>query len=154
MRLLILSLLISLDFLSKKIIFHFIELNEYFSLISFIDFIHIQNYGISFGLFAGILPPWFIILSGSLMVIFLFFWMLKTTNKLDMWGILLIIIGAISNIGDRLINNYVLDFILLHYNQYYWPAFNFADVYISIGFLIIIIETYNIFKTKLKEKND
>ena len=154
MKLLILILLILLDFLSKKIIFHFIELNKLISIIPFIDFTHIHNYGISFGLFAGILPTWFIILLGLVMVIFLFFWMLKTTNKLDMWGILLIIIGAISNIGDRLINNYVLDFILLHYNQYYWPAFNFADIYISIGIIIIIIQSFKIFKTRLKDINE
>ena len=154
MRLLIVTLLIFLDFFSKKIIFLFIQFNKLISIMPFIDFTHIHNYGISFGLFAGILPSWFIIISGSVMVIFLFFWMLKSSNKLEMWGILLIISGAISNIGDRLINNYVLDFILLHYNQYYWPAFNFADIYISIGVLVIIIETYKMSKTRLKDKND
>ena len=71
-----------------------------------------------------------------------------------MWGILLIIAGAISNIGDRLINNYVLDFILLHHNQHFWPAFNFADIYISVGVMIIIIESYKIYKTRLKYNND
>ena len=152
MRLLIVTLLIFLDFFSKKIIFLFIQFNKLISIMPFIDFTHIHNYGISFGLFAGILPSWFIIISGSVMVIFLFFWMLKSSNKLEMWGILLIISGAISNIGDRLINNYVLDFILLHYNQYYWPAFNFADIYISIGILIVIIESFKIFKTRLKDK--
>ena len=154
MRLLIVILLIFSDFFSKKIIFHSIELNKLISIVPFFDLTHIHNYGIAFGLFAGILPLWFIILSGLVMVIFLFFWMLKTTNKLDMWGILLIIIGAISNIGDRLINNYVLDFILLHYNQYYWPAFNFADIYISVGIIIIIIQSFKIFKTRLKDNNE
>ena len=154
MRLLIVTLLIFLDFFSKKIIFLFIQFNKLISIMPFIDFTHIHNYGISFGLFAGILPSWFIIISGSVMVIFLFFWMLKSSNKLEMWGILLIISGAISNIGDRLINNYVLDFILLHYNQYYWPAFNFADIYISIGILIVIIESFKIFKTRLKDNNE
>mgnify|MGYP001297764064 FL=1 len=154
MRLLIVILLVFSDFFSKKIIFHSIELNKLISIVPFFDLTHIHNYGIAFGLFAGILPFWFIILSGSVMVIFLFFWMLKTTNNLEMWGILLIIIGAISNIGDRLINNYVLDFILLHYNQYYWPAFNFADIYISIGIIIIIIQSFNIFKPRLKDINE
>ena len=87
------------------------------------------------------------------MVIFLFFWMLKSSDKLEKWGILLIIAGAISNIGDRLLNNYVLDFIFLHYNQqYYWPAFNFADIYISIGILIIIIESFKKFKIRKENK--
>jgi len=154
MRLLIVALLIFSDFFSKKIIFHSIELNKLISIVPFFDLTHIHNYGISFGLFAGILPQWFIIVTGLVIVIFLFFWMIKTTNKLEMWGILLIIIGAISNIGDRLINNYVLDFILFHYNQYYWPAFNFADIYISIGITIIIIQSFKIFKTRLKDNNE
>ena len=80
--------------------------------------------------------------------------MYKINNKLEKLGLLLIITGAIANIGDRLINNYVLDFIYLHYNQYYWPAFNFADIYISIGIIIIIIQSFKIFKTRLKDINE
>ena len=154
MKLLILVLLIFLDFLSKQIIFYFVKLNQLISLVSFVDITHIHNYGIAFGLFAGVLPQWFIIISGVVIMIFLFFWLFKASNKLEKWGILIIIAGAISNIGDRFINNYVLDFIFLHYKQYYWPAFNFADVYISTGVLLIIIENYKMFKTRLKDNND
>ena len=68
----------------------------------------------------------------------LFFIMLKTKENYEKWAIILIISGAISNIIDRAINNYVLDFIYLHYKDYYWPAFNLADIYISLGILIII----------------
>ena len=154
MKLLILILLILLDFLSKKIIFNFIELYKDISIAPFIDITHIHNYGISFGLFAGVLPMWLIVLFGVIIIIFLLFWMFKVSNKFEKWGILLIIAGAISNIGDRLVNNYVLDFIFLHYKQHYWPAFNFADIYISVGVLIILIESYKIFKTRLKDTND
>ena len=154
MKLLILILLIILDFLSKKIIFDFIELYKTISIVPFLDITHIHNYGISFGLFAGVLPMWLIVSFGVIIIIFLLFWMFKVSSELEKWGILLIIAGAISNIGDRLMNNYVLDFIFLHYKQYYWPAFNFADIYISIGVLIIFIECYKIFKTSLKGTND
>ena len=154
MKLLILIILIILDFLSKKIIFDFIELYKHISIVSFIDITHIHNYGISFGLFAGVLPTWLIVLFGIIIIIFLLFWMFNVSSELEKWGILLIIAGAISNIGDRLMNGYVLDFIFLHYKQYYWPAFNFADIYISIGVLIIFIECYKIFKTSLKGTND
>ena len=154
MKLLILILLILLDFLSKKIIFNFIELYKDISIAPFIDITHIHNYGISFGLFAGVLPMWLIVLFGVIIIIFLLFWMFTVSNKLEKWGILLIIAGAISNIGDRLMNNFVLDFIFLHYKHYYWPAFNFADIYISVGVIIIILESYKIFKTRLKKYND
>ena len=65
---------------------------------------------------------------------------------------MLIISGAVSNIGDRAINNFVLDFIFLHYKDFYWPAFNFADIYISIGVLIIIVESLKILKRDKKLK--
>ena len=98
MKLLILSLLILLDFLSKKIIFHFVELNKFISLVSFIDITHIHNYGFSFGLFAGVLPSGCIVVSGIIIIILLLLWAIKTSNIIEKWGILFIIAGAISNI--------------------------------------------------------
>ena len=74
--------------------------------------------------------------------------MFQISNSLEKWGLLLIITGAVSNLGDRIINDYVLDFIYMHYNNFYWPAFNFADIYITIGVLIIIYANFMIFKKK------
>ena len=54
---------------------------------------------------------------------------------------------------EKLVNNYIMvnimkylfitmhHFIYLHYNDFYWPAFNFADIYITIGVLLIL---YNV----------
>ena len=53
------------------------------------------------------------------------------------------LLKTVSNILDRLIHGYVIDFISIHYNKFYWPAFNLADIYITIGILMII---FNIFK--------
>tara|TARA_Y100000590_G_C15707241_1_gene1009082 strand:- start:2103 stop:2555 length:453 start_codon:yes stop_codon:yes gene_type:complete len=150
MKTIIVITLILIDFFSKKIIFNYIELNQIIFINPFLDFTHIHNYGISFGLFAGTLPAWLIALLGIIITIFLYFWMIKTDNEIEKIGILLIISGAISNIGDRILNNYVLDFIFLHYNNFYWPAFNFADIYISIGIILVIIESYRMFKKKNK----
>ena len=52
------------------------------------------------------------------------------------------IIGALSNIIDRLINSYVVDFILLHYENFYWPAFNLADIYITIGIIMLVMSFF------------
>ena len=112
------------------------------------DFAHIHNYGISFGLFSGIFPSWIIIVVGSIFTIILFYWMLQISNTLEKWGFLFIIAGAVSNLSDRIINDYVLDFIYMHYINFYWPAFNLADIYITLGLLIIIYENFIIFKKK------
>ena len=50
----IIIILVFLDFLSKKIIFNFIELNNFVSILPFMYITHIHNYGISFGLFSGL----------------------------------------------------------------------------------------------------
>ena len=70
----------------------------------------------------------------------------NSKDLLEKWGLFIIISGAISNIIDRIINGYVIDFIYLHISNFYWPAFNFADIYISIGILMVIINIINKFK--------
>ena len=154
MKIIFFCFLVFLDFITKQAAFNLINLNQIISIAPFVDLTHVHNYGISFGLFAGLLPMWLIVLLGVIVVILLIFWVIKTSNKIEKWAILLIIAGAISNIGDRLINNYVLDFILLSYKQFYWPAFNFADIYISVGVLMIIMQNIRIFNNRLNKKND
>ena len=152
MKFFIFIILVFFDFFSKKLIKNFIDYNEFISLNFFLDITHIHNYGISFGLFSGFFSSQLIVFISIIIVILIFFWMQKSVNYIEKWGFLLIISGAISNIGDRAINNFVLDFIFLHYKDFYWPAFNFADIYISIGVLIIIVESLKILKRDKKLK--
>ena len=46
------------DFFSKKIIYDNIDLNSFITINKFFDIIHIHNFGISFGLFAGLVSHW------------------------------------------------------------------------------------------------
>tara|TARA_B100000965_G_scaffold398309_1_gene416228 strand:+ start:888 stop:1346 length:459 start_codon:yes stop_codon:yes gene_type:complete len=144
-------ILIFFDFLSKVIIYNTIELHKFVYILPFLDFAHIHNYGISFGLFAGILDHKIIIIIGSIVTLFFIYILLKSRDIFEKWALLLIISGAISNILDRTLNNYVLDFIYLHYKDFYWPAFNFADIYITFGIIMILIKLVKemIYKTKL-----
>ena len=53
----------------------------------------------------------------------------------------LILGGAIGNVIDRLLHGYVVDFILVHYqNSWTFPAFNVADSAISIGAALLILD--------------
>ena len=101
--------LIILDFITKKIVFNYLSLNSFKKILPVLDLAHIHNYGISFGLFSGTFPPWVIILFTSVITIVIIYFMIQASNKVEKWGLTLIIAGAISNILDRLINNYVLD---------------------------------------------
>ena len=148
MKLFIFFLLILLDYSTKKLIFNLIDLNTFVTILPFMDITHLHNYGITFGLFSGIFPAWVIVLVGTIFTIFIVLWMVRISNSLEKWGLLLIIAGAVSNLADRIINDYVLGFIYMHYKNFYWPAFNFADIYITIGVLIIIYENFMILKRK------
>ena len=56
-----------------------------------------------------------------------------------------IIGGSLGNGLDRLINGYVIDFLQVHWKENYFPIFNVADIFISIGGFFLVI-------TILKEK--
>ena len=98
------------------------------------------NTGIAFGLFSDKTNITFIL---SLLV---FFWLITQfsnveSNSLEFYSLILILGGAIGNLGERaynlitLNNGKVTDFIEL----LFIPSFNFADTYITIGITLLII---------------
>ena len=131
--------LVAFDLLSKKIVFDSIDLHTFISLTFFLDLTHIHNFGVSFGLFSGLISPWLLIILGLLVVGFIFYLMKSASDMFEEWSLLIIISGALSNIIDRIFNGYVIDFIYFHYKDFFWPAFNFADIYITIGIIMIVI---------------
>lgn len=46
--------------------------------------------------------------------------------------------GAIGNFIDRMLYGEVVDFLLVHWRGYYWPAFNVADSCITLGVLVLL----------------
>jgi signal peptidase II len=57
-------------------------------------------------------------------------------------GLALIIGGALGNLYDRLTLGHVVDFVLLHYRGWYYPAFNVADSAITVGAAALIIDSF------------
>ena len=141
-------LLVLADLLSKYIVFNFIDLYKFIKITKFLDITHIHNFGVSFGLFSETIPSLVIIFISILVVFFIMYLLLNSQDILEQWGLFIIICGAIANIIDRSLNGYVIDFIYFHLYQFYWPAFNFADIYISIGIIMII---FNMLKKIKKE---
>ena len=54
----------------------------------------------------------------------------------------LILGGALGNLVDRALAGYVVDFIVLHYRGWYFPAFNLADAAITVGAGLLILDTF------------
>ena len=51
--------------------------------------------------------------------------------------------GAIGNGIDRVRFGFVVDFISLHYDSMAWPTFNVADLVISLGVLLLILNSFS-----------
>ena len=122
-----------------------------------IELVHAKNEGIAFGIGSGIKygPVILGILSIITVLFLLFFYYLYTPRrKIDTVSIALISGGALGNLIDRFMNSgKVLDFIQLKFVN--WPAFNFADISIVAGVIILVISIAfdNAEKSNKKTKN-
>jgi signal peptidase II len=48
--------------------------------------------------------------------------------------------GAVGNLIDRIAYGAVIDFLDVHYEVLHWPAFNVADIAISCGAILLIVD--------------
>ena len=71
-------------------------------------------------------------------------WMARTPKQdwLIRYSLMFIIGGAIGNLIDRVRLEYVVDFIHFHWQQHYFPAFNIADMAITFGAMLMILEVF------------
>ena len=64
------------------------------------------------------------------------------SDNLDKLIFSIIIGGALGNLYDRLLYNAVPDFIDLHYNTFHWFTFNVADIFITLGVIIMVLREF------------
>jgi len=63
-------------------------------------------------------------------------------QQLLAYALAFILGGALGNLVDRALQGYVVDFLVFHYETYYFPAFNVADTAITIGAGLLIIDMF------------
>jgi len=139
--------LIVLDLITKIIVSNTLELNQFIQVNSFFSIVYVKNFGVSFGILSGILPFWFFVLIGLLVVALIAYLSSISQKLLEKKAYFIIIIGALANIIDRSVNGFVTDFISFNYKNLFWPAFNFADIYITVGIIMLILSFFS--KTKV-----
>jgi signal peptidase II len=111
-------------------------------VLPFFNLVLVWNRGVSFGLLGGAaLPPWLLAAFAGLVAIGLAVWLARASGGWLVVGIGLIIGGAVGNIVDRLRYGAVADFLDFHIGVYHWPAFNVADASITVGVVLLIIDS-------------
>ena len=117
-----------------------LENNLEIKISSFINLNLIWNKGIAFGLFSYGEKFEYNLLTGLIiMIIAIVFLMIIKTKGFEKYGFLMILGGALGNIFDRLYYSAVPDFIEIYYKNFHWFVFNVADIFITVGVLMLII---------------
>ena len=139
--LLVLSIFL-LDRFSKVYLIHLDKKyigSEIFSS-KFLNIRLIWNEGIAFGFFSFSEIYLYNILTGLiLIIIFIILIMILKSEGFKKYSLLIIFGGALGNVFDRIFYKAVPDFIDLHYGELHWFIFNFADVFITIGVIFMIL---------------
>ena len=125
----------------NEVIINFSE--NVFFINNFINIDLIWNTGIGFGFLStesSLIYNLVSALVGVVIVILCYFTIISEVTDKLIYAI--IIGGAIGNFYDRLIFNAVPDFIDLHYDRYHWFTFNVADIFITLGIIIFLINEF------------
>jgi signal peptidase II len=109
-----------------------------------LDFVLTWNRGVSFGVGNGAGDYNVLVFSGLAVAIggFLVAWMAKTTDRLVLLSLGLVVGGAIGNVVDRLRFGAVVDFLYVHVGAFdWWPVFNVADSAVCIGAALLVFDS-------------
>ena len=131
-----------LDRISKLIIINMESLYgiKSYSVSSFLNFELIWNEGIAFGMLSFNDGFYYNIITMIIVIItMVIFLLMIKSSYIEKYGFLMVFGGSLGNIFDRLYYSSVPDFIDIHFNNFHWFIFNVADIFITLGVIILII---------------
>jgi signal peptidase II len=131
------------QFTKYWIILYVMQPPQVIEVFPFFNLVMGWNYGVSFGMLnsAPEISTWLLPSVVITIITGLLFWLFRVDNLRQAIGLGFIIGGAIGNLIDRLIFGAVADFLDFHIMGYHWPAFNIADAAITVGAIVMIIDT-------------
>ena len=138
----IVLLIFFFDRISKIIVINLDEnsFSDYLFASKFLNIHLIWNKGIAFGLFSFDQDKFYSFLTIFIFVIVLIiFFMIVKSKGIRKYALLMIFGGALGNLYDRMSFKAVPDFIDFHIGDLHWFIFNVADIFITIGVIVMII---------------
>ncbi len=140
------ALVLVLDQITKMLVMNrLIAYQEVIPLTGFFNLVHVHNTGAAFSLFAD-QPGWqrgFFMAVGIVAAGLMVYLLRKTRERpLFCLALALILGGAIGNVIDRALYGHVIDFLDFHLGGWHWPAFNVADSGISVGAVLLVLDSF------------
>jgi len=139
---------LALDQATKLYVHTTFALHESYPVIAHLfAFTYVRNSGAAFGMLARQSQDFLRLFFPAVTVVALvglcmYFVRVPSQRTLTLWGLCLIVGGAIGNGIDRLWLGQVIDFIDIHWYAYHWPAFNVADSSICIGVGLLLFDSF------------
>ena len=143
-------LAIILDQASKLAIDSSMQLYQSIPVLPYFNLTYVHNLGAAFSFLsdAGGWQRWFFATLAIVISAVIAVWLarLKAHETLLAVALSLVLGGAIGNLIDRLAYGYVIDFLDVYYQNWHWPAFNIADSAITLGVLLLLLESFGVGK--------
>lgn len=130
---------------------HFRQVRTHTVSESFLRLHYTENKGAAFSMFRDLPPhirgPLFhLVTLGAVAFILVYFRKLDARDPAQrwaLWGLPLVLGGALGNYLDRLSRGFVIDFIQAHwFDRAYWPSFNIADAAICVGVGMLLLDGF------------
>jgi signal peptidase II len=139
------AVVVVLDQGSKWLASHSLTLYEPVPVMPMFNLTLMHNTGAAFSLLAGAggWQRWFFVVLAIGVSIGIGVWLARLGRD-QRWlavALALVLGGALGNLWDRVVLGYVVDFIQVYYDRWYWPAFNIADSAISVGAVMLIVDS-------------
>ena len=117
------------------------DYNQQIDLLPFLALYRTHNEGIAFSMLSWLHDGGLIAMTVAVIGFVSYLWWTTAPERvISRIGFALIIGGALGNLIDRSLLGYVVDYILFHLPSWSFAVFNMADVYISTGAGLIILD--------------
>ena len=138
-------IVVAADQLTKWIVTNQLELYEVLPLGPMLELTRLHNTGAAFSLLAqaGGWQRWFFVGLAGAISLAIVRWLYTLPARGYPWltiGLAMILGGAVGNGIDRLTLGHVVDFLHFHWQDWYYPAFNVADIAITSGAIMLVID--------------
>jgi signal peptidase II len=137
---------IGADQWSKRLIEGALQLSETRYCLPVFNLVRAHNRGAAFSMFdaASGWQRWVFSALAAAVSVTLIVWLARLERRATLIAAALALIlgGALGNVIDRLRLGYVVDFLQVHWQQHYFPAFNVADSAITVGAGCLLLDAY------------
>lgn len=100
----------------------------------------VHNTGAAFSILEN--NPFLLSVIGIIVIIGLILYIrkLEILEDVEIFIYALLIGGIVGNLIDRILHGYVIDFLSFKFGNFYFPIFNFADIFIVVAVIIYVIQ--------------